>query len=181
MKTLRGLLKDQSVGAPGVGYWQPRVAAGQLISEGAVLGVLTELAVPHLVESPQTGTVLEVSTQPAVGYGDLLVTLGAAAAGTTASTAVAGRVTAAGQSAMKAPSSGRFFCRPGPDRPPFVKPGDEISTGQVVCLLEVMKTFNRIEYGGPGLPARARVITVVPADGDDIESGDPILVIDPIA
>jgi acetyl-CoA carboxylase biotin carboxyl carrier protein len=46
-------------------------------------------------------------------------------------------------------------------------------------LLEVMKTFNRIAYGGPGLPARATIRRVVPADGDDVEAGSPLLVVEP--
>jgi acetyl-CoA carboxylase biotin carboxyl carrier protein len=56
-----------------------------------------------------------------------------------------------------------------------VSVGDEIACGQVVCLLEVMKTFNRIEYGGHGLPGRARVLAVLPSDGDDLEAGQPVL------
>jgi acetyl-CoA carboxylase biotin carboxyl carrier protein len=74
-----------------------------------------------------------------------------------------------------APSSGRFYSRSSPEVEPFVAAGDEIAGGQVVCLLEVMKTFNRIEYGGEGLPARARVVAVLAHDGDDLEAGQPIL------
>jgi acetyl-CoA carboxylase biotin carboxyl carrier protein len=44
-----------------------------------------------------------------------------------------------------------------------------------VALLEVMKTFNRVQYGGSGLPERARVLRVVPSDGDDLAAGDAIL------
>ena len=56
-----------------------------------------------------------------------------------------------------------------------MKAGDEIKTGAAVGLLEVMKTFNRITYGGPGLPETATVVRVVPSDGDDVEAGDPLL------
>jgi acetyl-CoA carboxylase biotin carboxyl carrier protein len=42
-------------------------------------------------------------------------------------------------------------------------------------LLEVMKTFHRVTYGGPGLPDTARVVRVLIADGDDVNAGDPLL------
>ena len=86
---------------------------------------------------------------------------------------------AAGQAfaglALRAPSSGRFYARPSPGEPAFVKPGDVVSAGQTVALLEVMKTFNRIAYGGGGLPDRARVTRVVPADESDVLENDVLL------
>ena len=80
----------------------------------------------------------------------------------------------------RSPLSGRFYARPSPDRPDFVKPGDEITTGQSVALLEVMKTFNRLAYGGPGLPDRARVRAVLVRDEADVEAGTPILELEPV-
>ena len=72
---------------------------------------------------------------------------------------------------FRAPMSGRFYSRPAPDKPAFVKPGDRVRVGTTVCLLEVMKTFNRVKYAGEP----AKVARVVPADGDDVEAGDPLL------
>ena len=74
-----------------------------------------------------------------------------------------------------APSSGRFYLRPGPDKPPFVRAGDTLTRGQAIGLLEVMKTFNRVQYGGAGLPSPARVRAVLVEDGDDVAAGDPLL------
>jgi acetyl-CoA carboxylase biotin carboxyl carrier protein len=85
----------------------------------------------------------------------------------------------AGALAFKAPSSGRFYARPSPDKPPFVTEGAVIEQGHTVAILEVMKTFNRIAYGGAGLPERAKVVRVVPADGDDLGRGDVILELEP--
>jgi biotin carboxyl carrier protein len=76
---------------------------------------------------------------------------------------------------FRAPMSGRFYRRAGPGKPAFVSEGDLISAGHTVCLLEVMKTFNRLAYGGDDLPERARVKAVLPADGDDIAAGAAIL------
>lgn len=53
--------------------------------------------------------------------------------------------------------------------------GGTVRDGDVVALLEVMKTFHRISYGGPGLPRSARVLAIVPQDGDDVEVGEALL------
>ena len=71
--------------------------------------------------------------------------------------------------------SGRFYARPSPDKDPFISEGAVIETGDPVGVLEVMKTFQRIVYGGADLPARARVVRIAPADGDDLAAGDVIL------
>ena len=83
--------------------------------------------------------------------------------------------TAAGVLVLLAPTSGRFYARPSPDKTPFVAAGDTITTGQTVGLIEVMKTFHRVLYGGEGLPESARIERVVPSDGDDLLAGDPIV------
>jgi len=101
---------------------------------------------------------------------------GASAAGT-ASTAAT--VATPGAIAIRAPSSGRFWARPSPDKPAFVAAGDTVATGQTLCLLEVMKTFHRVTFAGEGLPARARVLAVRPADGDDLAAGDVLVELEP--
>jgi acetyl-CoA carboxylase biotin carboxyl carrier protein len=74
-----------------------------------------------------------------------------------------------------APLSGRFFARPGPGKPPFVEVGAVLEPGATVCMLEVMKTFNRVTYGGHGLPERARVAAILVADEEDVTMGQAIL------
>jgi biotin carboxyl carrier protein len=58
-----------------------------------------------------------------------------------------------------------------------VAPGDLLRDGQTVCLLEVMKTFNRVVYeaGAHGLPAAARVVEVLVADEADVDAGTALL------
>jgi biotin carboxyl carrier protein len=84
-----------------------------------------------------------------------------------------------GSIAIRAPSSGRFWARPSPDKPAFVSAGDVVTTGQTVCLLEVMKTFHRVTYSGEGLPPKARVLAVRPSDGDDLAAGDVLIELEP--
>lgn len=77
----------------------------------------------------------------------------------------------AGGLAFRTPLGGRYYARPAPDAEPFVTEGAELSGGETVALIEVMKTFNRVQYTGEP----ARVVRVAPTDGDDVENGDVLL------
>lgn len=168
--------------SPGVGLWRGAPAVGTIVAPAASLGELEILGVLHRVVAPSEacGRVLEraqpVLARVAVGFGDPLLVLDP-------NTGLdRGLIAAAGPSAgdatglvFQAPTSGRFYDRPAPGKPPFVEVGAEISIGHTICLLEVMKTFNRVTYGGEGLPARARVTAVRPANEDDLDAGAVIL------
>ena len=80
---------------------------------------------------------------------------------------------------FRAPLAGRVYFRPAPDKPSFVSVGDEIARGTTLYMLEVMKSFTRIAYAGEGLPARARVVRLLVADGADVEPGTAILQLEP--
>jgi acetyl-CoA carboxylase biotin carboxyl carrier protein len=55
-----------------------------------------------------------------------------------------------------------------------------LAAGVTVCLLEVMKTFHRVTYGGADVPPRARVRELLVADGADVNQGDALLALEPI-
>lgn len=44
-----------------------------------------------------------------------------------------------------APMVGTFYAKPAPDKPPYVKAGDTVKKGQIVCIIEAMKLMNEIE------------------------------------
>lgn len=46
---------------------------------------------------------------------------------------------------VKSPMVGTFYSSSAPDKPPFVKVGDKVSKGQVLCVVEAMKLMNEIE------------------------------------
>jgi acetyl-CoA carboxylase biotin carboxyl carrier protein len=46
---------------------------------------------------------------------------------------------------IKAPMSGIFYRSPSPSSPPYVREGDAIKEGQVICVIEAMKVFNEIK------------------------------------
>lgn len=167
--------------SPGPGLFLPvegltLVTRGMAIGDLDVLDRRTQLLAPE-VSGLVTGLALDARK---VAYGDPLLILGAA-------TAIAGRAAAA-QAALatpttglvfRAPTSGRFYSRSTPEKPVFVAVGDTLSAGSTVCLLEVMKTFNRVTYGGPALPERAIVREILIADGADVTAGDALLALDP--
>jgi acetyl-CoA carboxylase biotin carboxyl carrier protein len=137
-----------------------------------VLGVSYRLTIPAGV----SGSLRELAgsfAARAVGYGDVIARIDqqeyvADAAEPDQPHAVTGLM-------FRAPTSGRFYGRPTPDKPPFVSAGSELGPGTTICLLEVMKTFNRVTYGGAELPERARVREVLVVEGADVNAGDPLL------
>lgn len=46
---------------------------------------------------------------------------------------------------VKSPFVGTFYAASGPDKPAYVKVGDRVSAGQILCILEAMKIMNEIE------------------------------------
>jgi acetyl-CoA carboxylase biotin carboxyl carrier protein len=51
---------------------------------------------------------------------------------------------------IKAPMVGTFYNSPSPDQPPFVKVGDHVDEGTVVCIVEAMKVMNEVKAGKKG-------------------------------
>lgn len=174
-----------TVHSPAVGLWRGAPAPGTLLLPGAYIGQIEVLGVLHDLVLDDHAHGLIVGAAPAVRlarqpveHGTLLFTLDPTSGAVLAVEAEAEAGTAAGGLEFRAPSSGRFYLRPSPDKPPFVEAGAAIQEGQTVCLLEVMKTFHRISYGGPALPKRAKVTAVAVADGADVEVGDTLLALE---
>ncbi len=176
---ITALLVDEELRAPQPGWFRCTVAADHLVVTGDVIGELDVLGRVTPVVAPRVrGLAVLVATadaRRAVGYGDVLISVVAGTLGSvdTAPTAesheVAGMV-------FRAPTSGRYYSRSSPDKPAFVAVGAELAPGATVCLLEVMKTFNRVTYAG----ARVRVTELLVTDGADVNSGDPLLALEPV-
>lgn len=75
---------------------------------------------------------------------------------------------------VKSPIVGTFYEAPGPGAPPFVKPGDTVQAGQVLCIIEAMKLMNEIESDMAG-----EVVKVLAANGKPVEYGQPLFSIRP--
>lgn len=75
---------------------------------------------------------------------------------------------------IKSPMIGTFYRSPSPDKPQFVKVGDTIKAGDVVCIIEAMKLFNEIEAEVSG-----KVVKVLVDDTTPVEYDQPLILIDP--
>jgi len=175
-----------AIHAPAVGLWRDRPPTGSLVRPGSLLGRITLLGEDLALVAPEGARGIVVSSvgdelaQHPVAYDDRLLVLDRAVAAGQAEeeSAAGGQDTSTGLT-VRAPSSGRFYRRPGPGKPEFVAVGDVIDTGKVVGLLEVMKTFTRIQYGGGELPVRARVVALHAEDEADVSAGDPLIAVEP--
>jgi acetyl-CoA carboxylase biotin carboxyl carrier protein len=75
----------------------------------------------------------------------------------------------AGLYLVKSPIVGTFYESPSPGAPPFVKIGDSVQEGQVLCIIEAMKLMNEIEAEVSGVLAKAFV-----SNGTPVEYGMPL-------
>lgn len=69
---------------------------------------------------------------------------------------------------IKSPIVGTFYRSPGPDKPAFVKVGDSITAGNVVCIIEAMKLFNEIESDASGTIVKILVEDATPVEYDQV-------------
>jgi acetyl-CoA carboxylase biotin carboxyl carrier protein len=185
--------------APQPGVFVPAIDTGDMVPAGSAIGTLVVLGQSFAVIAAQvTGFAVQL-VDPAlttyarrtVGYGDILAALdlspsrhaaGGEATSDPSTPHTAASVSGAGAAGLglvfRAPTSGRFYGRSAPDKPPFVVPGAQLTHGATICLIEVMKTFSRVTYGGSGLPDTARVVRVLVAEGADVNAGEPLLELD---
>ncbi|MGO9088414.1 MAG: acetyl-CoA carboxylase biotin carboxyl carrier protein [Candidatus Sulfotelmatobacter sp.] len=75
---------------------------------------------------------------------------------------------------VKSPIVGTFYEAPSPGAPPFVKAGDSVEIGQVLCIVEAMKLLNEIESDVAG-----EIVKKLAANGQPIEYGQELFVIRP--
>lgn len=75
---------------------------------------------------------------------------------------------------VKSPIVGTFYESPSPGAPPFVRPGDSVTAGQVLCIVEAMKLMNEIESDVSG-----EIVKMLVANGQPVEYGQPLFAVRP--
>jgi acetyl-CoA carboxylase biotin carboxyl carrier protein len=73
---------------------------------------------------------------------------------------------------VKSPIVGTFYESPSPGAPPFVKVGDQVEVGQVLCIVEAMKLMNEIESDVAG-----EVVRRIASSGQPVEYGQALFAI----
>lgn len=75
---------------------------------------------------------------------------------------------------IKSPIVGTFYESPSPGSPPFLKIGDVVEAGQVLCIIEAMKLMNEIETDIAG-----EVVKKLVTNSQPVEYGQPLFAIRP--
>jgi len=76
---------------------------------------------------------------------------------------------------VKAPMIGTFYRSSSPEKPPFVKVGDDIAAGDTICIIEAMKLFNEIESEVSG-----KVVKILVDDASPVEYDQPVMLVEPV-
>jgi len=75
---------------------------------------------------------------------------------------------------IKASMIGTFYRGSSPESPPFVSVGDQINSGDTICIIEAMKLFNEIESEISG-----KIVKILVDDSTPIEFDQPLFLVDP--
>ena len=73
---------------------------------------------------------------------------------------------------VTSPMVGTFFAAPSPTSPPFVQVGDSVNAGDVLCVIEAMKTMNHIECEYSG-----EVAAILVENSEPVEYGQALFII----
>ena len=77
-------------------------------------------------------------------------------------------------STFSSPMVGTFYRKPSPDDPEFVKVGDNIKKGDVLCIIEAMKVMNEIQAEESG-----QIVEILAEDSNSVEYGQALFKIRP--
>ena len=74
---------------------------------------------------------------------------------------------------VPSPMVGTVYRAPDPNAPPFVEVGDTVTAGQTILIVEAMKHMNEV-----GAPRAGKVVEIMVADGQPVEYGEPLMIIE---
>lgn len=76
---------------------------------------------------------------------------------------------------VMSPFVGTFYRAPSPDTDPYVREGQMVKKGDVLCIVEAMKLMNEIESEVSG-----KVVSILAENGQPVEYGEPLFLIEPV-
>jgi acetyl-CoA carboxylase biotin carboxyl carrier protein len=146
-----------------------------------VHGRVTEVCIPNSFTPVAYGQpiarldprALDLGAQTVGATGTAGATSEAQDAGATSEAQDAGLIT------VEAPSDGIFYRRPSPESPPYVEVGSHVASGSMLGLVEIMKCFHHITYGGLGLPERGEIVKILADDACVVRFGQPLFQVRP--
>ena len=73
---------------------------------------------------------------------------------------------------LKSPMVGNFYSAPSPDSKPFVKLGQEVKKGEIICIIESMKILNEVKSDKSG-----NIQEILVENGESVEYNQPLFII----
>ena len=83
-------------------------------------------------------------------------------------------ISASNKLEIKAPMVGTFYRSPSPEAPAFVEVNQEITPGQVICIIEAMKLMNEIKS-----EVKGKIFEILVDNAEPVEFGQPLFLIEP--
>lgn len=78
------------------------------------------------------------------------------------------------QKQVHSPFVGTFYRSPSPNAEPYIREGQIVKRGDVLCIIEAMKLMNEIEAEFPG-----KIVSILVENGQPVEFGEPLFIIEP--
>ncbi len=152
----------------------------RVVSESRVAGLEVEReGVRVRIDGVPSGPVTQAMVGPsllapqvAAAVAQLPSAAGSSAMGFAAPAAAAAAAEEDGYSFVTSPIVGTFYRAPNPDAEPYVKVGDLVHKGQVLCIVEAMKLMNEIESDASGT-----VVKIYPENAQAVEFGERLFAI----
>jgi len=126
------------------------------------------------IEVESAGLKLRVQRAAAAPAAPTAATMPAAAPATSDRPAVADAVPLTASISIEAPMVGTFYRASSPTAEPYVREGDMVKEGQILCIIEAMKLMNEIESKAAG-----RVAKILVENGQPVEYGQPLFLLEP--
>ena len=122
--------------------------------------------------APAAAGAARQSTPQAAVQGEQSVRLGIPASANTAAEETGNLQGAAAGEKISSPIVATYYAAPGPDAPPFVKPGSRVKAGETLCILEAMKMMNHLDA-----EFNCEILETHAASGDLIEYGQTLFTV----
>jgi biotin carboxyl carrier protein len=163
--------------APAIGSFRSDRLVGEILKPGSRLGVLLKHEIPYDLILPEgaSGELREALTSnrwELCPYGKplLRLVLPRSLEETEAMDAARATEGTSGLFEVASPTHGTFYRKPSPDSPNYVEVGDEVSPGQTLGLVEVMKCFSPITFDPKGGEGIGIVREITARDGHEVKA-----------
>ena len=156
---------------------QPARAPTDTVADLArrLAALLSELGLTE-IEASVSGVHVRVQRQPSVAPAASMVAMPVAHPAHPTPVTDVTAAPAVSAVTIEAPMVGTFYRASSPSAEPYVREGDAVKEGQILCIIEAMKLMNEIESRTSG-----RIVKILVENGQPVEYGQPLFLVEPMA